>query len=181
VQEQLTGLMPGTLYAYRVVATNEDETTQGEVRTFTTPAVEVPPTPSTPSGATASAAPTPAPPDVPFAISVRALPARSTAIRRRDCVRQMAGGVVITSNRAGTAALGAKAGPLIVATRHVRLTEGRNVVTLCLNKAGRESLEAAPGTGRTLRARVAVQAVAGTEKASASARSSFGRPAGGSR
>lgn len=179
VQELLTGLTPGTLYVYRVVATNEDETTQGEVRTFTTPAVMVPPTPattpSTPSGATTSAAPTPPPGDVPFAISVRALPTRSTAIRRQDCAQQMAGGVVITSNRPGTAVLSAKAGTLIVATRHVRLTEGRNVVTLCLNKAGRESLEAAPGSGRTLRARVAVRASAGAERASAAARSSFGR------
>ena len=44
VQHQLTGLTPAALYRYRLVATNGDGTTVGELRSFSTPAAPAPET-----------------------------------------------------------------------------------------------------------------------------------------
>lgn len=161
VTEALAGLTPGTTYRYRVVATNEDGTTQGVLRTFTTPVAATPATPTTPAGE-------------PFAISVGAASPRSIASLRRRCPEQEAGGVVITSGGAGTASISATVGTLTVATRRVPLASGRNVVALCLNKAGRRRISAG-SRGRPLRALVTVTAQAGTETARGSVRVSFTR------
>jgi hypothetical protein len=164
VQEELTGLTPGTLYRYRVVATNEDGTTEGELRTFTTPAAAVP----------VDQPPIVTPLLEPFAISARAAAARSIVTQRRRCPQQAAAGVAITSNRAGTASLRAKLGTLTVATRRIALAEGRNVVALCLNRAGRKQLASRTRTHR-LRARVVVAARADGEASRASLRATFTR------
>jgi hypothetical protein len=81
----------------------------------------------------------------------------------------MGTGIVITSNRAGTAAITVKVGTLIVATGKASLAIGPDTVPLCLNRAGRRYLEAAPRSVRSLRARVTVAAQAGAETARASA------------
>lgn len=174
VQEELTGLTPGTVYRYRVVATNEDGTTQGELLTFTTPVVApaAPQTPTTPADGPFTAT---TPSDGPFTVSVHAAPARSIANLRQGCPQQAAGGVVITSNRAGTASMSATVGTLTVATRRIPLANGRNVVALCLNKAGRRRIGAAGRRVRPLRALVAMTAQAGTETARDSVRVSFTR------
>ncbi len=165
VEEKLTGLKPGTAYSYRVVATNEDGTTQGELRTFTTPVLPTP-TPPTP------------PEEGPFTIAVRAASAHSIATLRRACAQRPASGIVITTDRAATASINAKVGKLTVATRHVSLTSGRNIVALCLNKAGRKRLSTTGNRTRPLRALAAVTAQAGTETARASVHLSFTRPGG---
>ena len=182
VQESIAGLTPGTEYHYRVVATNEDGTTEGELRTFTTPVLPAPPTP-TPTTPEAPAATTgggpvttlPAPVTTvaaPFAISVGAASARQLTPRRQSCGRGAAAGVVITSDRPATVSISATAGKVTVATRRASLASGQNVVVLCVNKAGRRQMEAAGGL-RPLRALVAVTAQAGTETARGSVRVSF--------
>jgi hypothetical protein len=169
VEEELTGLTPGTVYHYRVVATDEDGTTPGDLSTFTTPVVAppVPQTPTTPGvGSTV--------PGVgPFTVSVRPASARSIATLRQGCAQRAAGGVVITSDRAGTASLSATVGTLNVASRRVPLASGRNVVALCLNKVGRRRIGGAGSRVRPLRALVVVAARAGTETARDSVRVSF--------
>lgn len=171
VTEELTGLTPGTDYEYRVIATDEDGTTQGELRRFTTPvaAVPTPPTPTTPEGGMTTSG------DEPLAVSVHAASARSIAALRRHCGQAAAGGVEITSSRASTASIRARVGGLTVATRRVPLASGRNVVALCLNEAGRRRLDAGGGRRRRLRARVVVAARAGTETARDAVRASFTR------
>lgn len=183
VTEELTGLTPGTAYRYRVVATDEDGTTRGELGTFTTPVLPVPTPgpPTTPPGTGATtggpAAATPAagapPAAEPFAISARAATSASIS-RRKACPGRVAAGLVITSNRPGMASISAKAGPLTVATRRVTLVAGPNPVTLCLNKAGRSHLTTT-GHPRPLRALTVISAQAGTESARASLRLSFTR------
>jgi hypothetical protein len=175
VAEPIAGLTPGAFYHYRVVATDEDGTTQGELRTFTTPVLPTPPTP-TPSGdappTTTVVAPTTAG-NEPFTLSVGAASTRSIASLRKSCAQQAAAGVVITSNRAGTASISATVGKLVVATRRASLTSGRDVIVLCLNKAGRRRIDAAGSRLPRLRALVTVTARAGTETASASTHVSF--------
>lgn len=178
VTEGLTGLEPGTAYEYRVVATDEDGTTQGELRTFTTPVLPTPPveTPATPGGGAGTPGVTPTTPEsAPFAISVHPAPIRLIAKLRRHCAQKTAAGVVITSNRAGGASIRAKVGTLTVATRHLALASGRNVVALCLNEAGRKRLAVAGGRVRRLGARVVVAARADTETARGSGPVAFTR------
>lgn len=177
VDEELTGLTPGTVYHYRVVATNEDGTTQGELRTFTTAAVATPAqTPTTTEvGGSATTGTAPATTGTaPFTISLGAASTRSIAPLRQSCAQQAAGGVVITTDRAGTASIRATVGKLTVASRQVPLVSGRNVVALCLNKAGRERIDRGSRV-RPLRALVAVTAQAGTETARDSVRVNFTR------
>ena len=85
---------------------------------------------------------------------------------------------MITSDRAGTASIKATVGALTVATRRVPLANGRNVVALCLNKAGRKRIGAAGRRARPLRAFAVVTAQAGTETARDSVRVSFTRGSG---
>jgi hypothetical protein len=195
VQTHLTGLAPGTTYAYRVVATNEDETTEGDLGTFKTATAPAPPTPTpegggtvpptttpggggtVPSPTTTAGAVPPPPKAAPFAITVRPAAPRLIAAQRRACPARTAAGAVITANAAGTAALIAKVGKLTVASRRLSLAEGRNVVALCLNKTARDRLEAAPRPSRSLRARLVVEARTSTAKARASTYLSFTRAA----
>jgi hypothetical protein len=183
VTEQLSGLTPGTAYRYRVVATDEDGTTQGELGTFTTPVLPAPTPepPTTPAGTgTTTGGPAAAPPAAgaapaaePFAISARAASPLSIS-KCKACPQRMAAGVVITSNRPALASIAAKAGTVTVATRRVALVAGPNPVTLCLNKAGRSHLTTTGHPG-PLRALAAISARAGTETARASLRLSFTR------
>jgi hypothetical protein len=54
VRAALTGLAPGTTYHYRVLASNEIDTSYGEDETFTTPSSQPPPGGSTAGGSTTS-------------------------------------------------------------------------------------------------------------------------------
>jgi hypothetical protein len=195
VKQELSGLTPGTTYSYRVVATDEDGPTEGTLETFTTPVLPAPvtPTPTTPTGgssgpesgssSSASGSIAPAsgpvvPPEGPFTLAVRAASSGSVATLRRGCPMGDAGGVVITGDRAGTATVTAKAGKLTLASRDVALASGRNVVALCLDKAGRARIGAAASAAHPLRALVTVVAQAGTETARGSARVIFPRGGG---
>lgn len=195
VKQELSGLTPGTVYSYRVVASDEDGPTQGTLETFTTPVLPVTPTPTptTPAGGSTvpgsgsagagsgSSGPGSGPvvtQEEPFTLAVGAASSRSIATLRRSCAQGAAGGVTITSDRAGTARVSASVGKLTVASRRVALASGRNVVALCLDKAGRSRLGAAGSPARPLRALVLVTAQAGTETARGSAHVSFTRAGG---
>lgn len=179
VREELTGLAPGTSYSFRVVATDEDGTTQGDLDTFTTPitpVVATPPDVATPVAQTPVLAPPVSAPS-PFTVSLSAASPGSIATRRRACAEGVAAGVVVTSDRAGTATVSAMVGKLTVGSRRVSLATGKNVVALCLNKAGRGLLGASGRRGRRLHALVTVEAQAGTESARGSVLVRFSRSA----
>lgn len=95
VEWQLTGLQPATLYRYRLVATDADGTTAGELRSFTTPAQPQPqppdpqpPGPSQPDPQPPSNQPPAGPPGgaprsaAPPVLSAARLTPRTFAVRR---------------------------------------------------------------------------------------------------
>jgi hypothetical protein len=181
VSEPITGLASGSLYHFRIVATNSDGSTQGTLATFTTVAPPAPPTTvtttvTTSTTVTAPGLPTAAAGTSRLTITTGRIPARTLSKGARRCSLPVVAGITVTTSQTGHVSIVASAAGKIAAQHAPARADRPVTLVLCLNRHGRQLVRAQGRKFQSLAATLSIHATSGAQTARTTVHVVFRRP-----